>query len=117
MAIAGLIVLARHGVRVGGSNPPMVLHEAVLGLLKISDSGSPEQMVAGLDMARAWMPLSADESDAMSLPQPPSGAPLPPVAIPPVPDQGSTAQASGSAQDGGKPTEFPAEPPDPPPLA
>ena len=108
MAIAGQIELGRGGARVGGGNPPMQLHEAMLTAMRVSDSGTPEQMLQQLQGLRAWHPHDVDPG----LPNPPSGMPDVPVVIPPPPDTGATPQASRDVKDGGKPTEYPASAPE-----
>ena len=115
MAIAGLVLLARDEIVVPGGNPPMRLHEAVLTILKVADSGTPEEMIGALEAARTWQALSAEARDATTLPQPPGG-PLKPAVVPPPDDTARTPQASRDLQGGGKPTEYPPTPPKPPPL-
>jgi hypothetical protein len=61
LAIAGTVELTVDGhaaATVHRSNPPMALHEAVLGYLRISDQGSPQQMLKALEDARRWQAKS-----------------------------------------------------------
>jgi len=100
MAIAGLVILSRHNVAVPGGNPPMRLHDQVLQLLKVADSGSPRQMLEALEEARAWASLTSDPGSG--LPNPPAGQPIIAV-IPPQQDVGNLPQASRVTGPGGKP--------------
>lgn len=114
-AIAGQLELGRSGIKVPGGNPPMQLHEAMLTAMRVSDSGTAEQMLMQLQSLRGWHALDLSDADP-GLPNPPSGMPLPPVVIPPDPDSGTIPQASRVTGPGGKPTEYPPAPPLPDPL-
>jgi hypothetical protein len=58
LSIAGTVVLTRDGLDLGPRNPPMELHTAVLGYLRIADQGNPQQMLKALQEARGWQAKS-----------------------------------------------------------